>query len=1133
MNKNMNHNLPRHTTMACLFIGLLGMMNGCGGDSSGESELTCQDGLIMCGGRCCEICDEYDVCKGKEIEPVKKECTNSSETLCGESCYNLLTDRNHCGSCDNVCKEDEECKNSSCVKTCGENYTLIDNQCIDLLNDSENCGKKDNKCPDITYCSAGKCVCTNGYELHEDGCYDANTDNEHCGSANTQCLSNMQCMKGECTCPNGTWDCDNDASNGCEATVSCDKVCQSGEVICGSDCSDLSSDANNCGVCGKVCQEDQICSSSECVCPENTTLCSDGCVSLKGNPLHCGSCDTVCTPNQKCDITGEEGSEYSCQDIEGFSCDETSEKNTACWGECFDILTDVKHCGSCSTECYEGWNCEEGVCTIHCQEGEEICGKSCVNTKTDNDNCGVCGNECLQGYVCTEGECEFRGDENCSKGELDCYGTCKAVMTDKENCGACLRKCGDNATCEDGQCVIECTDGMTRCGTPNNYACYNLLTSKTHCGACEGDNIVCKAGQDCVNGACECAAGHFDCDNDPSNGCESTTDCSCKPGSKRACWNGAAENRNVGRCSDGEQVCGEDGNSWGPCLNAVYPMQHTCDDAGLNYLQDTIGLDVNCDGIDDSEQECITECDVKAGSTSYIGCEYWPAFLQNEDGYSTTTNVYFDLTLVMSNPSKYDSATVYVFDQSAQNKSENQASPVPKYSYTLKPGEVKTETLVGKAFGTYTNKVGDKENCLNTSSPNCKANAAATNIDIDKYMIHGTQKSAKAFRVVSTSPIVVYQFNPYGKPETHSADASLLMPRSVLGKEYLSMGFDSRTGTTAAMTAKFADSMNIVAVEKGNTKVTVKFKAPTVAGASGSGINSYNAGDSATFTLKRFEVLSLQQNQAKNSTGTSITADKKIAVYGSAGCAQVPTDKSACDHLEEQLFPLQSWGTSYAAVKTRVRGTEDDYYYILAQKNDTYVNIQGGVQNKSRTLQAGEYMVINTSQNFAVKSTDPTKPILVGQFMVGSQANAAGKGDPSFILNVPIEQYRSEYSFSIPGGYDEDYVTIIAPGTVKKPPAIKYTGAGHKGYTCSNGKQACDNVDISSLPETVFSGWKTLAGSTKVFDKQSYVYGYLDLDGGTHNLSSTVQFGVTGYGFFNDTSYGYPIGLDLKILNTN
>ncbi|MBQ9394506.1 MAG: IgGFc-binding protein [Proteobacteria bacterium] len=589
----------------------------------------------------------------------------------------------------------------------------------------------------------------------------------------------------------------------------------------------------------------------------------------------------------------------------------------------------------------------------------------------------------------------------------------------------------------------------------------------------------------------------------------------------------------MGRCSDGEQTCSSDGSSWGPCLNAVYPMEHTCDAAGVNYLQDTLDLDVNCDGIDDSEQECITECDVKAGSTSYIGCEYWPAFLQNEEGFSTTTNVYFDLTLVMSNPSKYESATVYVFDEAAQKKSENQTTPAPKYTYTLGPGEVKTETLVGKPFGSYTNNVGTGDCAKTPNLQACKDNANNTKTNVASYMMSGTQQAARAFRVISTNPIVVYQFNPYGKPETHSADASLLMPRSVLGKEYISMGFDSRVGTSDAVTAKFADAMNIIAVEKGTTNVKVVFKAPTVAGTSGSGtIKAYKAGETGNFTLKRFDVLSLQQKEASNSTGTSITANRKIAVFGSAGCAQVPTDKSACDHLEEQLFPLQSWGTSYAAVKTHQRGTEDDYYYILAQKNDTYVDIQGGVQNKSRTLSAGEFMVINTNQNFAVKSNDPKKPILVGQFMVGSQANAAGKGDPSFILNVPVEQYRSEYAFAIPGGYQEDWVTIIAPGTTSKPPVIKYTGAGHTGYNCSNGKQACSDVDITSLPTSVFSGWKTLAGSSKVFGKQ-YVYGYLDLDGGTHNLSSTVQFGVTGYGFFNDTSYGYPIGLDLKILNTN
>ena len=108
-------------------------------------------------------------------------------------------------------------------------------------------------------------------------------------------------------------------------------------------------------------------------------------------------------------------------------------------------------------------------------------------------------------------------------------------------------------------------------------------------------------------------------------------------------------------------------------------------------------------------------------------------------------------------------------------------------------------------------------------------------------------------------------------------------------------------------------------------------------------------------------------------------------------------------------------------------------------------------------------------------------------------------------------------------------MTLVAPKNAK----IYYTGSGY--FTNSNHSQpqiSCDGILLTDLPSYAFSGWKT-------FDDK-YDYAYLMLDKGTHRLIGDVSFGATGYGFgdarssVDDTSYGYPIGLDLKrINNTN
>ena len=61
----------------------------------------------------------------------------------------------------------------------------------------------------------------------------------------------------------------------------------------------------------------------------------------------------------------------------------------------------------------------------------------------------------------------------------------------------------------------------------------------------------------------------------------------------------------------------------------------------------------------------------------------------------------------------------------------------------------------------------------------------------------------------------------------------------------------------------------------------------------------------------------------------------------------------------------------------------------------------------------------------------------------------------------------------------------------------------------------------------MFSGWNE-------FGTKGYQYGYLKINAGMHSLKGDNPFGAIGYGTYGDTSYGYPIGLNLiEINNTN
>ncbi len=1223
-------------------IALAGFAAACSDDSkSVENNLSCAEGLTICGHACC------------------------ADTCCDGVCVNTKNDKNNCGTCGNACLDGKVCMNNTCVaseEACSDGQEWCNGECVNVQSDAKHCGDCSTRCKDGESCQSGKCAagCAPNYTLVGDGkCVDTQRDSENCGGEGIVCGDNAYCADGSCSCRNGYFDCDSDMANGCESQVACDfpceptqqlcadsgtccdagteccgaSCCEAGSACCGGDtCLDVSTDPHNCGKCDKKCNANQICESGECKdaeiscdteegmiacwgecvqsytdkdncgecghacdeglvcaqgectidCADDETVCKledkQYCAKLAEDPQNCGTCGHVCETSQVC-VTGDEGT-VECKEFSevqpDFTCspilDPSGEERapTLCWGNCVDVQTDARHCGVCGNACGEGYECATGVCTKVCDPGLNACGDTCHDFLNDVHACGNCDTQCLTTQTCVEGVCTD-SDLNCNEGadpedpayveKTLCWGTCADLTTDTAHCGACDVACGENQTCTDGKCAdisvepdpgacnapmgmcygvckdlqnddANCGKCLNACGTGEkciegkcelqcgsltvcDKACIDTTSSDKNCGAC---GVECKDGQTCVGSACQCVEGRKDCDGVADNGCEAPADIECcVPGETRFCWRGLPENRGKGICQDGSQTCDASGQFWGPCTGGVYPSAITCDEAGFYK-----GGDQNCNGVDDTTEDCVSSCDLRLTDSSYIGCEYWPVFLQNYSGYS---RVYMDMTIVVSNPNDQP-AHVYIFDKA---KYDN-ASHTPYLEFDVPAGGVVTKLIVGDPTGSTQN---------NLAVPN-------SGQTIYNYMLNNTMQAPYAFRARSSLPVVVYQFNPYGKSKGYTADASLLLPTNVLGQDYIDLSYYSSSGTTAANT------IGIVAVKPGTTTVEVT---PSIKVAQGRNVNTsatipaIPAETKTTFTLQQFDVLHLQQGDDGEMTGSKIHADKPVAVFGGAACTNI---RSACDHTEEQLFPTNVWGTNYYAIRAgynlsskTILGSEFDDYYILAQQDNTVVTITGnqGASNTDTitlpaysggsgkkaltqiitnnnfigtvTLNSGQFTKISTIKNFHVSAT---KPILVGQFI----DDVAGIGDPGYTLNVPVEQYRTNYSFSIPADYEYDFVTLVAPKNTK----IYYTGAGYKGTPYNN-------ILIDSLPSTVFSGWMTVGN-------ENYVYGFLDLDAGTHYLNGDKKFGALGYGFgdansdTDDTSYAYPIGLNLdRINNTN
>ena len=109
---------------------------------------------------------------------------------------------------------------------------------------------------------------------------------------------------------------------------------------------------------------------------------------------------------------------------------------------------------------------------------------------------------------------------------------------------------------------------------------------------------------------------------------------------------------------------------------------------------------------------------------------------------------------------------------------------------------------------------------------------------------------------------------------------------------------------------------------------------------------------------------------------------------------------------------------------------------------------------------------------------------------------SAGIGDPAYIIGVPVEQYRKQYTFLAPKFYAEDYVSIVAPiGT-----------------------------------EVTLDGRELGQDEFKPFGDGKYAVSYQRIDDGRHELKASRPVGLFSYGVDQYVSYGYPAGLDLREL---
>jgi PKD repeat protein len=328
---------------------------------------------------------------------------------------------------------------------------------------------------------------------------------------------------------------------------------------------------------------------------------------------------------------------------------------------------------------------------------------------------------------------------------------------------------------------------------------------------------------------------------------------------------------------------------------------------------------------------------------------------------------------------------------------------------------------------------------------------------------------SKGIHVTALKDVTVYGLNRL----QFTTDAYLGLPTDILGTEYVVLGYKNSNIVNASQFAVVATA---------DTNVTIR---PSVA------TGSHPAGTPYTVALGRGQAYLLRNtaNAPADLSGTILTSDQPIAVFGGHQCANIPPGALYCDYVVEEIPPPTTWGKSFVTMPLATR-TKGDTFRFLAGTDGTTVSVNGAVVATLSRGQVHERVVTGPAQIVA------SQPILVAQYSNGTTFDGV-TSDPFMMLVPPFEQFLSAYTVSTPAsGFDINFINVVGP-------------------TSAAGSITLDG---SSIPASSF----VAVGATGFSGAQ------VAIAKGSHSLAGPAPFGVFVYGFAQDDSYGYPGGMSLS-----
>lgn len=370
----------------------------------------------------------------------------------------------------------------------------------------------------------------------------------------------------------------------------------------------------------------------------------------------------------------------------------------------------------------------------------------------------------------------------------------------------------------------------------------------------------------------------------------------------------------------------------------------------------------------------------------------------------------------------------------------------------------------------------------------------------------------QSFHLTSDEEVTVYALNQ----AYTTSDAFLVLPADAIAKEYYVMSYNADViGMNGDRDDRTPSQYAIVATEDG-TLVKIDNAVQVFTGRVNETV-SLNKGDV-------YLIQSLVNSDANDDlTGSQITADKPIAVFGGHQRARVPvgdrTNLSSRDCLIEQMPPRSTWGRNALLVPypqpPNIAAEGEDRFRVVAAYTGTKVFIDSALV---RVLDAGEYYEGSLTQAHLLSSN---RPILVSQYKkTSSPSRSSGQGDrtrlgdPFMMIIPPAEQFMKNYRFINAQAFGRDpndgdwgityhqqFVTVVLPTT--------------------------------SIPSLMLDSKPVNTSLFKPIPKSVYSFAWLAVSDGVHTIEADTGVGIYVYGYGFANSYGYVGGMSFRRYDFN